>query len=257
MRAVSGVFRIGMPWRWRHGCLCAAVLVTALPAEQAAASAYEIGDTGTGTGFKVKAQSIRARVGHEVHWSRTALEMGWGFAPGMEATLGSGYGMADGYGGHRLHSSHDMKLALKWKLPDVLPASLDWAIEPEIVLPTGSRSAGMGGEGMGVAVSLRASRQQGRMLATGQLAWVKTPGEDAGWSAGALVEYEAVPTLWLGMEMLHDAPGPTEAFRRGSLGFRWERSPRLLMFGALGRSWRRSADDEEHSVRVGFEYAFE
>lgn len=149
-----------------------------------------------------------------------------------------------------------MKLALKWELPDVLPASLDWAVEPEIVLPTGSRSAGIGGEGTDIAVPLRVSRQQERMLATAQLAWVKTPGEDAGWSAGALVECEPAPALWLGQELLHEAPGPTEAFRRGSLGFRREHSPRLLVFGALGRSWRRSADDEEHSVRFGFEYAF-
>ncbi len=248
MRTVSGVFRTGMPWGRHRGCQCAA--------ERAAARAYEIGGTGTGSGFKVKAQSIRARAGHDVHWSRPALEVGWGFAPGMEAAPGTGYGIADGHGGHRLHGSHDMKLALKCELPDVLPASLDWAVEPEIALPTGSRSAGMGGEDTDIAVPLRVSRQQELMLATAQLAWVKTPGEDAGWSAGALVECETAPALWLGQELLHEAPVPTETFRRGSLGFRWEHSPRLLVFGALGRSWRRSADDEEHSVRVGFEYAF-
>lgn len=84
----------------------------------------------------------------------------------------------------------------------------------------------------------------------------ETPWEDAGRSAGALVECGTAPALWSGLELLHEAPGPTEAFRRGSLGFRWEQSPRVLVFGALGRSWRRNAGDGEHSVRVGFEYAF-
>ena len=240
----------------RGGCWALALMAGTL-AGQATASAYDIGDTGVGSGFKVKAQSIRSSIGHQVHWTRPALEVGWGFAPGLEATLGSGYGMADGYGGHRRHGSHDMKLALKWQLPDVLPAALQWAVEPEILLPTGSRAAGMGGAGTGASLPLRASRALGRMLATGQLAWVKPPGEDAGWSAGALLEYEAAPALWLGVEMLHDAPGTTPAFQRASLGFRWERSTRLLVFGALGRSWRTPAEDAERSVRIGVEYAFE
>lgn len=177
MRIVSGVFRAGMPWGRHHGCRCVAVPMTALAAARAAARAYGIGDAGTGSGCKVKAQSFRARAGHEVHWSRPALEVGRGFAPGREATPGTGDGMADGHGGHRLHGSRDMKPALKWELPEVLPASLDWAVEPGIVLPTGSRSAGMGGKGTGTAVPLRASRQQERMPATGLLAWVKRLGK--------------------------------------------------------------------------------
>ncbi|MBN8791657.1 MAG: hypothetical protein J0I01_05450 [Stenotrophomonas nitritireducens] len=53
----------------------------------------------------MKAQSIRACAGHDVHWSRPALEVGWGFAPGMEAAPGTGYGIAAGHGGHRLHGA--------------------------------------------------------------------------------------------------------------------------------------------------------
>lgn len=238
----------------------AAILTGAIFPDHADASAFEVGDTDVGSGLKLKAESGRLRSGDDVTWTRPALEAGWGFADHFELTVGSGYGITKSRDERHRHGSHDLRLALKWRLRQESHTSLGVALEPELTLPTGDRGAGMSGDDTLLALPLRASRSSGRGRLTAQVAWLHASqaGESA-WSAGALYEYEVAPNLWLGAEALHDAAlgDDRQASQRGSLGFRWQSQGTWMLFGGYGRSWRHSGNGTQASVRLGIEYVFQ
>ncbi len=238
----------------------AAILAVYIVPSQADASAFEIGDTDTGTGLKLKAESMRLRAGDDVAWTRPALEAGWGFAEHFELIVGSGYGISELRDGRRHHGSHDLRLALKWRLQQESATSLSVALEPELILPTGDRGAGMSEDDKLLALPLRASRTFGRGRLTGQVAWLHALGAgESGWSAGLLYEYEVVRNLWLGAEALHETAlgDDGQVSQRGSLGFRWQSQEAWMIFGGYGRSWRHDRDDAQTSVRLGVEYVFQ
>lgn len=238
----------------------AAILAISAVPDHADASAYEVGDTDTGTGLKLKAESMRLRSGDEVAWTRPALEAGWGFAERFELAVGSGYGVSELRDGRRHHGSHDLRLALKWRVQHESTTSPGIALEPELIVPTGDRGAGMSGDDTLLALPLRVSRSFGRGRLTGQVAWLHAwrAGESA-WSAGALYEYEVVRNLWLGAEALHDAAleDDRQVFQRGSLGFRWQSQGAWMVFGGYGRSWRHGGEGAQTSVRLGIEYVLQ
>lgn len=237
----------------------AAILAASIVAGRAEASAFEVGDTDVGSGLKLKAESVHLRSGDDVAWTRPALEAGWGFADHFELVVGSGYGIAEFRDGRRHHGSHDLWLGLKWRLRQESAMSVGMALEPELVLPTGDRGAGMSGEDTLLALPLRVSRPFGRGRLTGQVSWLHASrAGDSAWSAGALYEYEAARNLWLGAEVLHDSALGQDGrvSQRGSLGFRWQSQGAWMLFGGYGRSWRHGGDGTQASVRLGVEYVF-
>ena len=240
--------------------IASSILIALIVPGHADASAFEVGDTDVGSGLKLKAESVRLRSGDDVAWTRPALEAGWGFADDFELALGSGYGIAEHRDGQRHYGSHDLRLALKWRLRQESATSLGIVLEPELTLPTGDRVAGMSGDDTLLALPLRVSRSFGRGRLTGQVAWLHASraGESA-WSAAALYEYEVAPDLWLGAEALHDAAlgDDGQVFQRGSLGFRWQSQGAWMLFGGYGRSWRHGGDGTHSSVRMGIEYVFQ
>ena len=145
----------------------AAILAAAILPDNVAASPFEVGDTDIGSGLKLKAESVYLRSGDDVAWTRPALETGWGFADHFELAVGSGYGIAEFQHGRRHHGSHDLRLALKWRLRQESDTSLGVALEPELTLPTGDRGAGMSEDDTLLALPLRASRSFGRGRLTG------------------------------------------------------------------------------------------
>jgi len=238
----------------------AAILAASIAPDHVDASAFEVGDTDVGSGLKLKAESVRSRGGDHVAWTRPALEAGWGFADHFELAVGTGYGITESRGEQRRHGSHDLRLALKWRLRQESDTSFGVALEPELTLPTGDRGAGMGGEDTLLALPLRVSRSSGRGRLTGQIAWLRASrAEESAWSAGALYEYEVAPNLWLGAEALHDAAlaGDAQVFQRGSLGFRWQSQGAWMLFGGYGRSWRHGGNGAQASARLGIEYVFQ
>lgn len=243
-----------------HAMAIASLLAVSIVPDHADASAFEVGDTDVGNGLKLKAESVRLRSGDDVAWTRPALEAGWGFADHFELAVGSGYGVAEFRDGRRHHGSHDLRLALKWRLRQESATSMGLALEPELILPTGDRDAGIGGDDTLLALPLRVSRSFGRGRLTGQVAWLHASraGESA-WSAGALYEYEVARNLWLGAEALHDAAmgDDGQVSQRGSLGFRWQSQGAWMLFGGYGRSWRHGGDGTQTSVRMGIEYVFQ
>lgn len=238
----------------------AAILAASIVPDRVDASAFEVGDTDVGNGLKLKVESVRVRSGNDVTWTRPALEAGFGFADHFELAVGSGYGITKFRDEQRRHGSHDLRLALKWRLRQESDASLGLALEPEVTLPTGDRSAGTSGDDTLLALPLRVSRSSGRGRWTAQVAWLHASqaGESA-WSAGALYEYEIAPSLWLGAEALHDAAlgDDGQAFQRGSVGFRWQSQGAWMLFGGYGRSGRHGGNGTQASVRLGIEYVFQ
>lgn len=238
----------------------AAILTASIVPGHADASSFEVGDTDVGSGLKLKAESVRLRSGNDVAWTRPALEAGWGFADQFELTVSSGYGIAELRDGRRHHGSHDLRLALKWRLRQESDTSLGVALEPELTLPTGDRGAGISGDDTLLALPLRVSRSFGRGRLTGQVAWLHASraGESA-WSTGALYEYEVARDLWLGAEALHDAAmgDDGQVSQHGSLGFRWQSQGAWMLFGGYGRSWRHGGDGTQTLVRMGIEYVFQ
>lgn len=238
----------------------AAILAASIVPGNVDASSFEVGDTDVGSGLKLKAESVHLRSGDNVAWTRPVLEAGWGFADHFELAVGSGYGIAEFRDGRRHHGSHDLRLAVKWRLRQESATSLGMALEPELTLPTGDRGAGMSGDDTLLAFPLRASRSFGRGRLTGQVAWLHASraGESA-WSAGVLYEYEVARDLWLGAEALHDAAlgDDGQVSQRGSLGFRWQSQGAWMLFGGYGRSWRPDGDGTQTSVRFGVEYVFQ
>jgi hypothetical protein len=123
----------------------ASTLAVSIVPDRADASAFEVGDTDVGKGLKLKAESVRLRSGDDVAWTHPALEAGWGFADRFELAVGAGYGIAEFHDGRRHHGSHDLRLALKWKLRQESAMSMGLALEPELVLPTGDGMAELAG----------------------------------------------------------------------------------------------------------------
>ena len=243
-----------------HAMAVAAILAALIVPSQADASSFEVGDTDIGSGFKLKAESVRLRSGGDVVWMHPALEAGWGFADRFELAVGGGYGIAEFRDGRRHHGSHDLRLALKWRLRPESATSFGIALEPELILPTGDRGAGMSGDDTLLALPLRVSRSFGRGRLTGQVAWLHASraGESA-WSAGALYEHEVARNLWLGAEALHDSAmgDDGQVSQRGGFGFRWQSPGAWMLFGGHGRSWRHGGDGTEAWVRLGIEYVFQ
>lgn len=238
----------------------AAILAVSIVPTQAGASAFEVGDTDIGNGLKLKAESVRLHSGDEVAWTQPALEVGWGFAERFELAVGSGYGISEFLDGRRHHGSHDLRLALKWRLRQESARTLGLALEPELILPTGDSGAGMSEDDKLLALPLRVSRSFGRGRLIGQVAWLHAlQAGDSGWSAGVLYEYEVIRNLWLGAEALHEtARGDDgQVSQRGSLGFRWQSQESWMIFGGYGRSWRHDRDGAQTSVRLGVEYVFQ
>lgn len=247
--------------RSRSNVLALALIlaVSTIPGH-ADASAFEVGDTDIGSGWKMKAESVRLRSGDDLIWMRPALEVGWGFADHLELAVGSGYGVAEFRDGWRHHGSQDLRLALKWGIRKESETSIGMALEPELILPTGDRSAGMSGEDTLLSLPLRVSRSWGRGRFTAQVAWLHASraGESA-WSTGALYEYEVAPDLWLGAEALHDAAlgDDAQVFQRGALGLRWQSQGSWMLFGGYGRSWRHGGNGTQKLARFGLEYVFQ
>lgn len=238
----------------------ALILAASIVPGCADASSFEVGDTDVGRGWKLKAESVHVRSGDDVTWTRPALEAGWGFADRFELAVGSGYGATKFRDEQRRHGSHDLRVALKWGLRQESDTSLGLALEPELTLPTGDRSAGTSGGDTLLALPLRVSRSSGRGRLTAQVAWLHASrAGDSAWSAGALYEYEVATNLWLGAEALHDAALDDDGrvFQRGSLGFRWQSRGAWMLFGGYGRSWRHDGNGAQASVRLGIEYVFQ
>lgn len=252
--------------RYRARCsrfdaiVAASILAALVVPGRAYASAFEVGDTDVEAGFNLSAESMRLRSGDDTTWARPALEAGWGFAENFELAVGSGYGITEFRDERRSHGSHDLWLALKWRLREESATSLGMALEPELILPTGDQGAGMSENDTLLALPLRVSRSFGRGRLTGQLTWLHSSraGKSA-WSGGVLYEHEVAANLWLGAEALHDTALEDHGHvsQRGTLGFRWQPQEAWMIFGGYGRSWRHGEDDAQTSVRLGIEYAFQ
>lgn len=240
--------------------VAASILALVVVPSRADASAFEVGDTDVEAGFNLSAEYIRLRSGDDITWARPALEAGWGFAEHFELAVGSGYGIAEFRDARRYHGSHDLWLALKWRLREESATSLGMALEPELILPTGDQGSGMSENDTLLALPLRVSRSFGRGRLTGQLTWLHSSrsGESA-WSGGVLYEHEVAANLWLGAEALHDTALEDHGHlpQRGTLGFRWQLQEAWMIFGGYGRSWRHGKGDAQTSVRLGIEYAFQ
>ncbi|GGD52462.1 hypothetical protein [Pseudoxanthomonas indica] len=221
------------------------------------ASSYEVGDADTGKGVKFKAQVSYLRNESEESWARPALEFGWGFAQRFELTAGSGYGLSNVHDGDEVTGHEGLRLAMKWRFLGDLDQSFKAAIEPELILPTGSRSLRGGDDRTLLTLPLRASKEFERTLLTGQIAWQRPLGSDETfWSVGGLAEYQAVPGLWLGAEIIHEESNSQQGkFQRGNVGFRWEVGENWSLFGALGRSFSHNEDGVHTYGRLGFEVA--
>ena len=234
-----------------------AALVGAGPAM---ASAYEVGDTDIGAGWKVKLQVARLRSGDELGWSHPELVVGWGFADSLELAVGTGYGRVEAAGGPRRHGHHDARVALKWGIRQESPGTVGIAFEPDVTLPTGDRAAGTGGDGVELALPLRASRSFGRGRLTAQFAYLHAFADDERMlSLGVLYEHEVMAGLWAGAEVLHDhgLGEQRDRERRMAIGLRWQRSERLMLFGGYGKGLYPGDAEDSSSARIGIEYVFD
>ncbi|HRP74693.1 MAG TPA: hypothetical protein PKZ27_03800 [Rhodocyclaceae bacterium] len=226
---------------------------------QAMASAYEVGDTDIGTGWKAKVQIGIFRAGDELARTHPELEVGFGFADSLELAASTGYGRIETEGGLRRYGRHDTRMALKWRVRQERPGIIGIALEPEVILPTGDRSAGTGGEGVQLGLPLRLSRFFGQGRLSGQLAYVHAFVDDRRTvSLGALYEQEVIAGLWVGVEVLRDHGldeyGGQEG--RAAIGLRWQHSEQLMLFGALGEALHPDDAEASSSARFGIEYVF-
>ncbi len=240
---------------WR--VLAAAALAASGPAM---ASAYEVGDTDIGTGWKVKMQVGRFRAGDALGWTHPEFEIGWGLTDSLELAAGTGYGRMETVGGPRRYGHHDTRLTLKWGLRQESPGRIGIAFEPDLTLPTGDREAGTGEDGVQMGLPLRLSRSFGPGRLTGQLAYLRAFADDGRTlSLGALYEHEVAAGLWAGVEILRDRGldeyGGWE--RRAAIGLRWQCSEQLMLFGALGKGRYPDKAEASSSARIGIEYVFD
>lgn len=226
----------------------------------AMASAYEVGDTDIGAGWKVKLQVARLRSGDELGWSHPELEVGWGFADSLELAVGTGYGRIETTGGPRRHGHHDARVALKWGIRQESPGTVGIAFEPDVTLPTGDRAAGTGGDGVELALPMRISQSFGRGRLTALFAYLHAFADDARMlSLGVLYEHEVATGLWAGAEVLHDhgLGEQDDRERRMAVGLRWQRSERWMLFGGYGKGLYPGDAGDSSSARIGIEYVFD
>lgn len=178
-------------------------------------------------------------------------------APGLETsvTFGTGQLHADG----ESHSGAvDTELALKWEMvPIGADGTLGVTVEPALIVPTGS--AGLSDEAWFAELPLVIGWNHGLLRLRGLVGYGHSLENDEDEiSLGGLVEYQALPGLSLGLEVVNTAPSDDPERRWKSMvdvGFKYELSPTVELQGRLGRSARSAGDPRQTQGAIYVEVA--
>lgn len=239
-----------------------AALLIPLTTPVAWCGSYEIGDADVVKTFKIDGLVTYERTGGIQVWRRPALSFGMGLTDTIELNMGSGYGIVSPRHGDHRSGIHDAFVALKWRLGDEDPSGRRpaFAIEPEVVLPTGNRHAGMSDGVTSLVLPARVSKHYGNVRLTWQVSYshVLSRSEDV-LSYGLLYEYVMSSQLSVGMEVLNDVPLHAAGNRHwhGNAGVRWNPVANIEVHGLLGRAWQPPGGDTSTIARMGVEYQFD
>jgi hypothetical protein len=141
----------------------------------------------------------------------------------------------------------DSSLELKWRVVDETPHGLAVAVVPELSLPTGSESRGLGSGHAALVVPVVVEKRLMRLTLSGELGYGRSlgDGDEAFVPLGLLVTAKPRDTLKVGMEIAGEAPAShfSDCELSANVGFKWKATRRLEIHGLVGRTVRSPDSD--------------
>lgn len=238
---------------FRSTVLCALAVVCG----NATAGPYETGSTSTAKGLKIKSNVQLKRSPGKDSWVLPKLGIGGPLADNLELSVGTGYGRVDRDNGRDSSGMRDLSVGMKWRLLDENGNRPALAIEPQLSLPTGDRSSGIGKGAYALELPVRASRTFDQLRLTGQVSMQRTFGRDADQlGTGILLEYIPASRWSCGIELVADAPREDLGARhlRLNIGTKQKIGRHWQWQGLVGRSLDNPQGDRTSTFKMALEY---
>lgn len=235
-----------------------ASLVALLFAPLADAGVFDVDSTSTADSLEIKAKFYSTRSSDAHSWHRPGLSLSGRITDNLEWGVGTGYGTIRKEDGPTRGGLRDLSVGTKWRFLDHSAAGgITMAIEPELTLPVGDESSGIGSGAAGFALPLRVAKRFQKVRLTGQVGVERTFGrDDDAIDAGVLAEYLVSDQWSFGIEFVADAPPENmSAYHlRSNAGFAWEPSEQFELQMAVGHSLDNRRGSAATVFRLVFEY---
>ena len=222
---------------------CAAALMATPVAD---ASPFQVDSTSTAEDVELKSVFEYRDSSSKQTWIAPKLALAFPVAERLEFEVATEYrkverdGVAqEGFG--------DSSLELKWRVVDETPQGVAVAMVPELSLPTGSESRGLGSGHAELVVPVVVEKRLGRVTLSGELGYGHSfeDGDGDVIPLGLLVTAQPSDTLKVGMEIAGEAPADhfSDCELNTNVGFKWKATRNLEIHGLVGRTVRSPDSD--------------
>jgi hypothetical protein len=140
----------------------------------------------------------------------------------------------------------DSTLELKWRVVDETPYGVAFAVNPELLLPTGSENRGLSSGHGALLVPMVVEKHLGAVTLSGELGYGRSFDGDVDYiPLGVLVTAQPRDTLKIGMEIAGEAPADrfSDCELSINVGFKWKVTERVEIHGLGGRTARSPDSD--------------
>ena len=221
---------------------CAAALIAA---GSAMASPFQVDSTGTAEDIEVKSAFEYRDTSSKQTWITPKLAVAFPVTGNLEFEVGTGYRKV-GRDGTTHEGLADSTLELKWRVADETPHGVGFALIPELSLPTGSESRGLGSGHAALVVPMVVEKHVGPVMLSGQVCYGRSFGGDEDYvPLGILVTTKLRDTLKVGMEIAGEAPADrfSDCALSTNVGFKWKVTRHMEVHGLVGRTVRSPGSD--------------
>ena len=215
---------------------CAAALMGAVVAD---ASPFRVDSTGTADAVELKSVLEYRDTSSEQTWIAPKLALALPVTERIEFEVATEYRKVE-LDGVAHEGLGDSTLELKWRVVDETPNGVAVALIPELSLPTGSESRGLGSGHAELVVPVVVEKRLGRMTISGELGYGRSfdDGDDGYVPLGVLVTVTPRETLKVGMEIAGEAPADhfSDCELSTNVGFKWKATRSVEIHGLVGRT---------------------
>lgn len=223
-------------------CAALAGLALSLAGRPSVASPYMVSSTATSksTKLKITVEDKDSGVKETITMPKVGFETSL-IDHVLEFKVAASYRRVERLGHDTQDGLGDTEVKLKWALAPVQAGAWrpGFALEPKLVLPTGSESKGLGSGDTDLELPLIVGWKFAHVELGAELAYIHTFGErDGVVPFGVLGQYQLTPALKLGVELAGEAT--TRRFSDYELsanaGFKWKPLHGLEVQGLAGRT---------------------
>ena len=216
---------------------CAAALMGPGPSS---ASPFQVDSTGTAEEVELKSTLEYRDSSSKETWIAPKLAVTFPVTERLEFEVATGYRQVE-RDGVTHEGLGDSTLELKWRVVDETPSGVALAVIPELSLPTGSESRGLGAGDAVLVVPMVVEKHLGSVTLAGEVGYGRSfeGGEDFV-PVGVLITVQPRDALKLGVEIAGEAPADqfSDCELSANAGFKWKAAPRVEIHGLAGRSVR-------------------